>query len=63
MSSLKHFNDSKAFIEYQNVTEDIYKIIEEYNLNKESKTLIVFDSIIVDMLNNKKFNRIVTELW
>ena len=43
--------------------EDIYKIIEEYNPNKESKTLIAFDFIIVDMLSNKKFNRIVIQLF
>ena len=27
----KHFNDSKAFIEYSNNINDIYKNIEEYN--------------------------------
>ena len=27
----KHFNDSKAFIEYSNDMDDIYKNIEEYN--------------------------------
>ena len=30
----KHFNDSKAFIEYFNDMDDIYKNIEEYNPNK-----------------------------
>ena len=34
---LKHFNDSKAFIEYSNNMDDIYKNIEEYNLNKKLK--------------------------
>ena len=33
---LKHFNDSKAFIEYSNDTDDIYKNIEEYNPNKKT---------------------------
>ena len=28
---LKYFNDSKAFIEYSNDMDDIYKNIEEYN--------------------------------
>ena len=40
---LKHFNDSKAFIEYSNDTDDIYKNIEQYNPNKNRKILIVFD--------------------
>ena len=31
---LKHFKDSKAFIEHSNNMDDIYKNIEEYNPNK-----------------------------
>ena len=38
---LKHFNDSKAFIEYSNDMHDVYKNIDNYNLNKENKILIV----------------------
>ena len=30
-TGLKHFNDSKAFIEYSNNMTDIYKDIEEYS--------------------------------
>ena len=33
--------------------DDIYKNIEEYNLNEKRKTLIVFDNMIADILNNK----------
>ena len=33
----KHFNDSKAFIEYSNDMGDIYKNIEECNPNKKCK--------------------------
>ena len=40
--------------------DDIYKNIEEYNLNKKRKTLIVFDDIIADIIK-KKPNPIVTE--
>ena len=41
---------------------DVYKNINYYNLDKENKILIVFDDMIVDMINNKKLNSIVTEL-
>ena len=37
--STKHFNGSKAFIEYLNDMDDIYKNIEEYNPNKKHKIL------------------------
>ena len=42
---------------------DVYKNIDNYNLNKENKILIVFDDMIADMINNKKLNSIVTELF
>ena len=41
--------------------DDIYKNIEEYNLNKKRKILIVFDDMTAYMLSNKKLNPIVTE--
>ena len=60
---LKHFNDFKAFIEYSNDMQDVYENIEEYNTDKERKILIAFDNMIADMINNKKLNSIVTELF
>ena len=41
----KHFNDPRAFIEYSNDMH-VYKNIDNYNLNKENKILIVFDDMI-----------------
>ena len=60
---LDHFNDPKAFIEYSNDMRDVYKNIEDYNLGRERKILIFFDDMIADMINNKKLNPIVTELF
>ena len=60
---LKYFNDPQAFIEYSNDMQDVYKNINHYNPNKENKVLIVFDDMIADMINNKKLNSIVTELF
>ena len=60
---IKHFNDPKAFIEYWNDMHDVYQNINDYNPDKENKILIVFDDMIADMINNKKLNSIVTELF
>ena len=60
---LNHYDDRKAFIEYSNDMQDVYKNIDEYNPDKENKILIVFDDMIADMINNKKLNSIVTELF
>ena len=62
-AGLKYFNDSKAFSEYSNDMDDIYKNIEEYNPNKQRKILIAFDDMIAYMLGNKKHNAVVTELF
>ena len=43
--------------------EDVYKNTEEYNVDKEHKILIVFYYLIADMINNKKINSLVTELF
>ena len=59
---LNHFNDPKAFMEYSNDMQDVYKNIEDYNPIKKRKELI-FDDMIADMINNNKLNPIVTELF
>ena len=60
---IDHFKYPKAFMEYSNDMEDVYKNIENYNPGKKRKILIVFDDMIADMINNKKLNPIVTELF
>ena len=60
---LNHFNDPKAFMEYSNDMQDVYKNIEDYNPIKKRKILIVFDDMIADMISNNKSNPIVTELF
>ena len=58
-TGLRHFNDPKAFIEYSNDMQDVYKNINHYNPYKEKQIVIVFDDMIADMIVNKKLNSIV----
>ena len=60
---LDHFDDAKAFMEYSDDMQDVYKNIEDYNPIKKRKILIVFDDMIADMINNNKLNPVVTELF
>ena len=60
---VNHFNDPKAFIQYSNDMHDVYKNINEHNVDKDRKILIVFDDMIADMIHNKKLNSVVTELF
>ena len=43
--------------------QDVYKDIDEYDIDKEGKILVAFDDMIADMINNKKLNSTVTELF
>ena len=62
-TGLKHLNDPKVFVEYSNNMYDLYKNINEHNPDRENKILIVFDDMIIDMINSKKLDSIVTELF
>ena len=42
---------------------DVYKNINEYNVDKDRKILIVFNDMIADMINNKNLNSVVTDLF
>ena len=59
---LKHYDDLKAFIKHSNEMQDVYKNIEEYNLGKKCKLLMVFDDMIADMINDKNLNPKKTKL-
>ena len=60
---IDHFNNPKAFTEYSDDIRDVYRNIDEYNLDKENKILIIFDDMIADLIQNKKLNSVVTELF
>ena len=50
-------------MEYSNDMQDVYKNIEDDNPGKKRKILIVFDDMIVDKINSKKLNPVVTKLF
>ena len=60
---LDHFNDPKTFREYSSDMSNVYKNVEDYNPDKKRKVLIVFDDLIADMINDKKLNPVMTELF
>ena len=42
---------------------DVYINIDEYNVDKDRKILIVFHDMVSDIIKNRKLNLIVTELF
>ena len=60
---INHFKDIKAFTKYSNDMRNVYMNTDHYNPEKWNRILIVFDDIIADMIQNKKVNSVVTELF
>ena len=60
---IDHHDDPKAYIEYWNDIHDVYKNIDEYDADIENEISIVFDDMIADMINNRKLDSIVTQLF
>ena len=61
-AEIKNLNDPHAFIEYSDDMDDVLDDVNNYNKNRDKKALIVFD-MIADIEYNKKFIRIIKELF
>ena len=53
----------KYLLNIQMISKMFIQNIEDDNLGKKRKVLIVFDDMIANMINNKKLNLVVTELF
>ena len=62
-AGIKNLNDPHAFIEYSDDIDDVLDDINNYNKNRDKKVLVVFDDVIADLECNKKFKRIIKELF
>ena len=60
---IKHSNNPNAFIECLNTIDEVYENINDYNLVRERKKVIVFDDMIADIMRNRRFQTIIKELF
>ena len=56
-------NDPNAFLDCTNTMDDVYQNNDDCKLNRKRKILIVFNDIIADIINNKKFQAIIKKLF
>ena len=49
----KKLKSPKAFIDYSQTIDDVYKNLEDYNPTKKRKVSLVFDDMIADIEANK----------
>ena len=62
-AGIKNLEDPKVFIEYSDDMDDVLDDINNYNKNRDKSVLIVFDDMIADIEYNKKFKKIIKELF
>ena len=62
-AGIRYVNNPNAFIECSNMMDDVYENIDNYNLSRKRKILIVFDDMIADIMANKQFQAIIKELF
>ena len=60
---IKHVNSPNAFIECSNTMDDIYENINDHNPRRKRKKLIVFDNMIADIIDNRRFQAIIKEFF
>ena len=58
-----NFFIKNSFIECSNTMDNVYENIDDYNLSRKRKILIVFDDMIADIMRNKKFPAIIKDLF
>ena len=60
---IENSKNLKAFTDYSQTIHDVYANLEDYNLTKKRRVLIVFDDTTADIESNKKLSLKVTELF
>ena len=60
---IKKVKNPKAFAEYSQTIDDVYKNFQDYNPTKKWRVLIVFDDMIAEMESNKNLSPILIELF
>ena len=55
-------NRKNPFIDFSEIIDDVYVNLEDYNLVKKRKVLMVYYYMIADVEANKKISPIVTDL-
>ena len=60
---IKHVNNPNTFTECSNTMDDVYENIDGYNPIRKRKKLIDFDEMIADIMDNRRFQAIIKELF
>ena len=62
-AGIKHLDDPNVFNECFDTMDDVYENINDYNLSRKRKILIVFDDMMADIKGNNEFQAITEEMF
>ena len=62
-TGIKYVNNPNTFIECSNTMDDVYDNINDYNPIRKREKLIVFDDMIANIMDNRRFQAIIKELF
>ena len=62
-AGIKHLNIPNAFVEGSNTMDNVYENTNDYSPIRKRKKLIVFDEMMADIMDNKKFQPIIKEFF
>ena len=54
---IETLKNSKSFIYYSQTADDAYESLEDYNLTKKRKVIIIFRDMMADIEANKKISQ------
>ena len=60
---INHIHDLNPFIQSSIKIDEVYENINDYNLSRKRKNLIVFDNMIAGIMTNRRFQPIIKELF
>ena len=63
ITGIKYLSDPNAFIECSNTIDNVYENIDDHSPNRQRKILIVFDDMIADIMESRKFQAMIKELF
>ena len=60
---INHYNDENEFIESFDSMDDVFFNIDDFNIDRKRKVVIVFDDMIPDIVTNKNYQQVIKELF
>ena len=62
-AGINHYNDENEFIESFDSMDYVFFNIDDFNIGRKRKVVIIFDDMIPDIVTNKNYQQVIKELF